>query len=984
MHLSKYPCNSFLQRGKAIILLLLMFVGVNSVVFFGGRTLLPITSTPGIMMPPYGYTGPSADSLTTIDPWASMNQDYPFDAYTARNIRRGIIPFWDPYQGLGQPFLANGISAVFYPLSWLHVILPHAWWDVVYMLNWFLAAVFLYMYLRLVNVHSEAALVGGATIFASGFFQSYLLLREVPAVAAWWPLLLYGIERAIREPAWHLRHLVLAVAVYCSITGGQPEVTFLSLFVVLVYGMMRLAMEPRQAWQRLRAVMPGTLAGLFLAAPLWVNFVQYAFTAHSAHQAGSAMGQLLHLAFTTAATYIFPYLYGRMHTMTFGLIDGWNWNLYPGWLPATGLFLALVSLATVIKKPCHLGAGFLWGVAGITAAKIWGIPGINALGRLPLFERIMFPRYAAFLLTFALAGLTAVGARTVSKFAARQWRIWLGIWVVLIATLFAMSLHPIWPIVQQSVVGSPPVLTLVVFGGLGLAWAIVGPLGLWWLIFCRPHERQFLYFVAALGILLQGAAYAPAGYSSPTYAILSAICLSLYVVVVLGIGLVRTIQPGRFLIVTGFLCLALPPLGTALVASHGLAARYNPLTPAPYLNRLTVVQSSNLYRSYSLGYALQANFAAPFAITSLNNIGPIMPTDSAAFMRRYLDRGAAPSIFLGLSSQNLAEFWHNKRYFDLIGVRYLITHATDPRPTLYDTEAFSTKKDAAPLLQPLETSIVCPTDTLSSIQVLLGTYGRKNPGTVSLKVFSSAGVLLGQKAIDAASLPAIIFQEFQFPPIQGVKDRPLRLRLEFAPAQSDSMIAAWIYPDQPALGFALRVVDYGPELTLLYEDSDTQVRVWENHSAVPRVFLAPSGSVASSSQEALARLQDTPDLIRQVWIEQGPKMVPTWPEAQSPGEVLSFSLAPNTVRIKYQARTSGILALTDSYAEGWRATLNGQEVSVLRVDSAFRGIRIEEPGTHEVHFWYRPPYWTFSLGMAGVGFLLVTGASFLDWRRLAQ
>jgi hypothetical protein len=988
MHLSKYQRNSFLRRGKAIVLLLLMFVGVNSVVFFGGRTLLPITSTPGIMMPPYGYTGPSVNSLSTIDPWASMNQDYTFDAYATQSIRHGIMPFWSPYQGLGQPFLANGVSAVFYPLYRLHLILPPAWWDVVYMLNWFLAAIFLYMYLRLVNVQSEAALVGGAAIFASGFFQSYLLLRCVPAAAAWWPLLLYGVERAIQQPAWRWRHLVLAFAIYCTLTGGHPEVTFLSLCVVVVYALVRLAMQGQHAWRALWAVVPGACSGLFLAAPMWVNFVQYAFTAYSAHQAGSLLGQM-HLAFTTAATYIFPYLYGRMHTIPFGLIDGWNWNLYPGWLPATGLFLALVSLTTAIKKPCRWGVGFLWGAASISGAKIWGIPGINALGRLPLFERIMFPRYAAFLLTFALAGLATVGVRTVSKFAARQWRIWLGVWVVLIATLFAMSLYPIWPIVQQSAVGSPPTLTLVVFGGLGLAWAIVGPLGLWWLMFCHPHERQLLYFVAALGILLQGAAYAPAGYSSQTYAILSAVCLSLYIVVVLGIGLVRTIQPSRLLVMAGCLCVALPPLGAALMASYGLAARYNPLTPAPYLNKLIMLQNSNLYRSYSLGYALQANFAAPFAITSLNNIDPIAPADSAAFVQRYLDRGASPFLFLGLAGPNaqfpaLKEFWHNKRYFDLIGVRYLITQATDPRPVLYETEAFGAKKDVAPLFQPLEMSIVCPTDTLSRIQVLLGTYGRKNPGTVTLQVFSSDGVLLQQHAIDAASLPVITFQEFQFPPIQGMKDRPLRLRLEFAPAQSDSMIAAWTYPDQLALGFALRVVDYGAELTLLYEDFDTQVRVWENRSAVPRVFLAPRGTVTSSAQEALTRLQDTPDLTRQVWIEQGPEMATTWPEAQSPGELHSFSLAPNTVSVQYQARTSGILTLTDSYAEGWHATLNGREVPVLRVDGVFRGIRIGEPGTQEVYFWYRPPYWTFSLGMAGAGFLLMTGASFLDWRRLAE
>ena len=43
-------------------------------------------------------------------------------------------------------------------------------------------------------------------------------------------------------------------------------------------------------------------------------------------------------------------------------------------------------------------------------------------------------------------------------------------------------------------------------------------------------------------------------------------------------------------------------------------------------------------------------------------------------------------------------------------------------------------------------------------------------------------------------------------------------------------------------------------------------------------------------------------------------MTTTWPEAQSPGELLSFSLAPNAVRVQYQARTPGILTLTDSYA----------------------------------------------------------------------
>jgi hypothetical protein len=487
-------------------------------------------------------------------------------------------------------------------------------------------------------------------------------------------------------------------------------------------------------------------------------------------------------------------------------------------------------------------------------------------------------------------------------------------------------------------------------------------------------------------MLLQGAAYAPSGYMWQTYAILSVVSLGLYAIVVLVIGLVQAIRSGPLLIMAGCLCVALPSLSAAVLASNGLAARYNPLTPAPFLNRLRVMQSTNLYRSYSLDFALQANFAAPFAITSLNTIEAIVLADTAAFMLQYLDRGQSPLMFLAYGVPDvLTEFWHNhKRYFDLIGVKYLITQGTNPHPVLYDTEAVGGKKDAAPLFTPLEMSIVCPTDTLSSIHVALVTYARKNPGTVTLSIFADDGVLLRQQVLDAASLLDNSFQEFQFPPLQGMKDRPLRLRLEFAPTLPDSMIGTWTYYDQPALGFAMHMIDPRPELTLLFEDPESQVRVWENHTARPRVFLAPRGTVAASGQEALARLSDTLDLTRQVWIEQEPEMTTTWPEAQAPGELLSFSLAPNTVSLQYQARTSGVLTLADSYADGWHATLNGREVPVLRVDGVFRGIRIEEPGTHEVHFWYRPPYWTSSLGIAGVGVLLVTGASFLDRRRLSQ
>ncbi len=974
---------SLFSRWWPFVLITLMLISVNSPVFFAGRTLLPITSAPGIMpYGPYGYTGPRSDWTTTIDPAAAFNFGCALDAYTASNLQKGTIPFWNPHQGLGQPLIANCISAVLYPANWLHLVLPPAWWDIVYLLNWLLAAVFLYGYLRLMGVEKEASLVGGALIFSNGYFQSFLAVREVFAVVAWWPLLLYGVERAIREPTWPARHWVLAFSVYCSITGGHPEVTFVSLFVVLVYALIRLATRPRSAWRGFIAIVPGSLAGLLAAAPIWINFADYAFANYSTHPAGCSVGQL-HLGFKTLATYFFPFIYGRLHFDPYGPITGWDWNMAPGWFPALGLFLALVSLSLLIKKP-RWGLSFLWVTTAVTIAKMWGVPGTDLLGRLPIFERVWFPRYAGFLPAIALAGLAAYGIFSLTKLEARRWMPWVLTWFVLVSAILIMGILPIWPALSQGDLLSGGSRTLSVFGGLGLAWAVLGPLGLWWVKYRRPDENGLLYSLVACGILFQGVAYACNGYSLYTYRLLSGLCLVTYLLLALGIGFVRKIQICPLLISIELILVALPPLCAAFFASYGLPLRYNFLTPAPYLGALVKLQNNNLYRSYSLDSTPQPNFAAPFGLTSLDNLEALSPIGSAQFMQRYLDRGVIPIWFAGNNSGGrnpefsaLGEFSENKRYFDLVGVRYLVTMNTEPVTILYERRG-----NRAPLSldRPLEASFLCPTDILTDIEVYLSTHRRTNPGIVTLSVMGLDGTLLRRVSVPSANLCDNSFQKFDFSPISGFKDQQLRLRLEFQPKQPGSMIAAWNFPDHPDWGFVFRVLDATKRLPLVYQD-ETGVCIWENRQANPRVFLAPEANLVSSWQEALKRLKDTPDLTLQVWLDQGPGMESTWPSGKPTGRLLSFHLGPNDIWIEYRADTSGILTVTDSYLEGWHAELNGQKVPVLRVDGAFRGVRIEKPGIYNVHFWYRPVYWNLSLVMACLGLVLVTVGSFLSYQK---
>src|SRR5215467_8992684 len=161
-----------LKRAWAPIMLLGALALINSSLIFCGRTLLNIAPSDGLLPgKPYGYKGPTLDPATTVDQVGGFNETYAWDAYATNSLRNHSIPFWGPYQGLGQPFLAVGATAVLYPINWLHFVLPPAWWDLVFLVNWFIASLFLYAYLRVLDLEPQSSMVGALAMFACGTIQ---------------------------------------------------------------------------------------------------------------------------------------------------------------------------------------------------------------------------------------------------------------------------------------------------------------------------------------------------------------------------------------------------------------------------------------------------------------------------------------------------------------------------------------------------------------------------------------------------------------------------------------------------------------------------------------------------------------------------------------------------------------------------------------------------------------------------------------------
>lgn len=142
------------------------------------------------------------------------DQFYAFRLYQARAFSEGRVPLWSENFNSGHPFLADIQSAVFYPIALGNTVLNLALFksfslfalELEALVHFWLAGAFTYLFARRVQRRcSTASLRVGAFVSAivftfGGYLTSYPSLQlAILETAAWLPLALYCIERAIED-----------------------------------------------------------------------------------------------------------------------------------------------------------------------------------------------------------------------------------------------------------------------------------------------------------------------------------------------------------------------------------------------------------------------------------------------------------------------------------------------------------------------------------------------------------------------------------------------------------------------------------------------------------------------------------------------------------------------------------------------------------------------------------------------------------------
>lgn len=144
-----------------------------------------------------------------------------------------------------------------------------------------------------------------------------------------------------------------------------------------------------------------------------------------------------------------------------------------------------------------------------------------------------------------------------------------------------------------------------------------------------------------------------------------------------------------------------------------------------------------------------------------------------------------------------------------------------------------------------------------------------------------------------------------------------------------------------------------------------------------RAFVVPQAevSVDKSVFELIAR--DAEAFRRSVFLQAPP------PEDRSGpgGSVQGVWLEPNRVRV--EATGPGYLVLTDLYAPGWRATVDGVPTPVLRANGGLHRAVGLSPGPHRVVFTYFPDTLRQGAWISGISLTLWLGLLLLGRSRPA-
>jgi len=150
-----------------------------------------------------------------------------------------------------------------------------------------------------------------------------------------------------------------------------------------------------------------------------------------------------------------------------------------------------------------------------------------------------------------------------------------------------------------------------------------------------------------------------------------------------------------------------------------------------------------------------------------------------------------------------------------------------------------------------------------------------------------------------------------------------------------------------------------PDFELKYSGNKTYL--YENKSALPRAFFVDRVETLQAIS-ILNLVKNNSFNPKEVAFLSEDTLIVQKPDSSAYVNILNYR--DEKISLKVKATGSNFLFLGDNYVPvGWKATIDGRETKIFKVNHGFRGILVPE-GEHLIEFTYLPESWVLSKNIA--------------------
>jgi len=375
---------------------------------------------------PEGYNGRYPDGYLSIEAMTPMIYNVPYDVTLRRYIFNGQLPLWNTNKGIGTPFAAQGEGSPYFPLAVIRSLLPYNYWNYVTFLGFFLAAIFLFLFLREMAVSEYVAYIGSYSFVLSGALSGQIIATNITSSLIVTPLLFWVSAKAIKLQTSFWRSL-FSIAVALQILAGHIQMSFVILLSLVIFCLYFTWLKETQFSDRLKEfiiIMVYLVLGVGLVAFLLFPIIECLNVAYH----NKEIRDVHSLPISWLLAFIYPLIFGLFRENWFHV----NWFDLFAYTGQAIIVAVIGGVALCWNNRFHRSMFWLF----IAFAMFWifrytGFPLLIWIWKLPFFAQLS-PKHTNGFIVFCLSIAAAFAIEHINK-----WQIFRFITILLIA--FAIS-----------------------------------------------------------------------------------------------------------------------------------------------------------------------------------------------------------------------------------------------------------------------------------------------------------------------------------------------------------------------------------------------------------------------------------------------------------------------------------------------------------------------------------------------------------------